>query len=81
MQGRHLVEIGSSAGCQVERPQPQSWIRPPHAPVSDHIDGPQAQGCGNLDDCLPYSTVGCVLDDRIPCEARKRPESSPADLS
>ena len=59
-------------GWQAERPKWCAGIRPSHAPVSDHVDGPQSQGCGDLDDCLPHSTVGCILDDRIPCGARKR---------
>lgn len=48
-------------------------VRPSHAPVSDHIDGSQAQGCSDLDDCLPHSTVGCILNDGIPCEAGRDP--------
>lgn len=75
--GSHLVE---TLGCELERPKHCSGLWPPHAPVTDHIDGPQAQSSGDLDDCLPHSTVGCILDDSIPCGARKRPESGPGDL-
>lgn len=74
MQGRHLVD---TQGCDT---QSGSGIPAPHTPVSDHVDGPQAQGCGDLDDCLPHATVGCILDDRISCGARKRLKSSPGDL-
>jgi hypothetical protein len=79
MQRRHLVAIWAPAGMLGRKAQ-VFGIRPSNSPVSDYIDGPQAQSCGDLDDCLPHSTVGCILDDRIPCGARKRPESSLADL-
>lgn len=75
MQGRHLVDTRAPAGVRLERPKRWAGARPSHAPVPEHVDGPQAQGGRDLDDSLPHSTVGCILDDGISCGARKRLES------